>query len=376
MVYFTDQWGLICAVDADDGTEVWNHTLPLDIWASPTVVAGRLYVGDIAGNFVCLDAGNGAEVWNRSFENGEVYSSAMVHNGRVLVGTGIGETLECLDATTGDTIWTFEAGEEVYSSAAVDGDRLYIHAWPHLWCLPWDDPDGSGTVTPEETIWSFETHDEQGGSSPVVAGDRVVVGSDVGKLFCVDKADGNEVWHLPMPAFVYASPAVAGGRVYVGSTAGRLVCVGTPTQPRLYTTLVPEATTVHGGQGIKLDVTVLDADGNPGGDAFMYYSATHGTLQAEFGTVVEGRFDNYWTAPDVGATTYVTISATGELPGVEVVPHEVLLTVEPAEELPAPEVPTLSHPYLTAGVIAMAVVNLLLVLMVVSGRRRAREVVP
>jgi hypothetical protein len=179
-----------------------------------------------------------------------------------------------------------------------------------------------------------------------------------------------------MPAFVYASPAVAGGRVYVGSTAGRLVCVGSPTQPRLYTTLVPEATTVHGGQGIKLDVTVLDIDGTPGGDAFMQYSATHGTLQAEFGTVVEGRFDNYWTAPDVGTTTYVTISATGELPGVEVVPHEILITVEPAEELPAPEVPTLSHPYLTAGVIVMAAINLVLVLMVVSGRRRAREVVP
>ncbi|NIP37110.1 MAG: PQQ-binding-like beta-propeller repeat protein, partial [Thermoplasmata archaeon] len=320
-----------------------------------------------------LDAENGDEVWNRTFEGGEIYSSALVHNGRVLLGTGILKTLECLDASSGETIWTFEVAEEIYSSAAVVGDRIYIHAWPNLWCIPWDDPDGNGTMTPEDALWSFTTHDEQGGSSPVVADGRVVVGSDAGELFCLDADDGEEVWSLPMPAFVYASPAVASGRVYVGSTAGRLVCVGSPLQPRLYTTLIPEATTVSGGQGIKLDVTVLNAEGQPGGDAFMHYSATHGTLQAEFGTVVEGRFDNYWTAPDVGTTTYVTISATGELPGVEVVPHEVQITVEPAEELPAPEVPTLSHPYLMAAVIGMVVLNLILAIMIVSGRSRTRE---
>jgi outer membrane protein assembly factor BamB len=374
MVYFSDQWGFVCAVDADDGSEVWNYTLPLDIWASPTVVAGRLYVGDIAGNYVCLDADTGEQVWNRTWSGSEIYSTALVHNGRVLVGTGIGETLECLDAATGDTIWTFEAGEEIYSSAAVVGDRLFIHAWPHIWCLPWDDPDDDGTILPEDAIWKFETHDEQGGSSPVVAGDRLVVGSDVGRLFCLETATGEQVWNLSMPAFVYASPAVAGGRVYVGSTAGRLVCVGVPTQPRLYTTLVPEATMVYGGQGIKLDVKVLDGNGQPGGDAFMQYSATHGTLQAEFGTVVEGSFDNYWTAPDVGTTTYVTITATGELPGKEVVPHEIQITVEPAEEPPAPEVPTLSHPYLLAAVIGMAIINLVLAVLIVQGRRKAREV--
>ncbi len=376
MVYFTDQWGVIWAVDANTGEEVWNHTLTFDIWASPTVVAGRLYVGDIGGDLVCLDAADGSEVWNRTFFGGEIYSTVVIENGRVLLGTGIGRTLECLDAATGDTIWTFAGGEEVYSSVAISGTHLYTHSWPHLWCLPLDDPDGNGTIMPEEAVWSFDTREVQGGSSAVVAGDRLVVGSDVGALYCLDSGTGEQVWNLSIPDFVYASPAVAGGRVYVGSTSGRLLCVGTPLQPRLYATLLPETTTVSGGQGIELDVTVLDVDGNPGGDAFMYYSATHGTLQAEFGTVVEGRFDNYWTAPDVGTTTYVTITATGELPGVEVVPFEVQITVEPAEELPTPEVPALSHPYLLAGVATMVVVNLALVLMIVQGRRGAREVVP
>jgi len=376
MVYFTDQWGMVCAVDAEDGSEVWNYSLPLDIWASPTVVAGRLYVGDIAGNFMCLDAATGDEVWNRSWSGEEVYSTALVHNGRVLIGTGIGETVECLNAVTGETVWTFEAGEEVYSSLAVVGNRLYVHAWPHIWCIPWDDPDSDGTILPEDAHWKFKTHDEQGGSSPVIAGDLLVVGSDVGKMFCLRADTGEHVWNVSLPAFVYASPAVAMGRVYVGSTAGRLVCVGVPSMPRLYTTLIPERAEVNGGDGIKLGVTVLDGNGQPGGDAFMQYSATHGTLQAEYGTVVEGAFDNYWTAPDVATTTYVTITATGELPGIEVVPYEVQITVEPAEELPTPDVPAIAHPYLLMAVVGMLIVNLLLAFTVINGRRNMRRVVP
>ena len=182
MVYFADQWGVVWALDAATGEEVWNDTLPLDVWASPNVVDGRLYIGDIAGNFRCYDATNGSLVWNRSWDGAEFYSTACVHNGRVLVGTGFHNTLECLDAGTGETIWTFEAFFEVYSSAAVSDGIIYIHSWDFLWALPWDDPDGDGTIAPGEVIWDFQTFDEQGGSSPVVYGDRLVVGSDVGHL--------------------------------------------------------------------------------------------------------------------------------------------------------------------------------------------------
>ena len=80
-VYFADQWGTLCAVDAVTGTERWNDTFPLDIWASPTVVDGRLYIGDISGQFRCYDATTGRELWNRSWGVAEVYSSACVAGG-------------------------------------------------------------------------------------------------------------------------------------------------------------------------------------------------------------------------------------------------------------------------------------------------------
>ena len=53
---------------------------------------------------------------------------------------------------------------------------------------------------------------------------------------------------------------------------------------------------------------------------------------------------------------------------------EIQIKVEPAEEPPTPDVPTLSHPYLMAGVIGMLVVNLVLAVRIVQGRRKAQEV--
>ncbi len=373
-VYFADQWGNVWAVDADTGEEKWNETLPLDIWASPTVVAGLLYVGDIAGNFRCYDATNGDLVWNRTWQEAEIYSTAVVHNGRVLVGTGLHETLECLDAATGETIWTFNAYFEIYSSAAVSDGMVFIHSWDFLWALPWDDPNGDGVISPVEVLWDFQTFDFQGGSSPTVSGDRLVVGSDDGYLFCVESATGEPVWNLSMPDFVYGSPALAMGRVYVGSTGGRVVCVGSPAEPRLYTTIEPSQTVCEGGQSITLDISVLTIDGEPGGDAFMQYTATSGELFASFGTVVEGRFKNYWTAPDVASTTYVTITAEGELPGWDVVGDEIVITVEPAEEPPEPDLPRLAHPYLMAGVLAFVALDAVLAVLIMRGRKRQREV--
>jgi len=374
-VYFTDQWGNVWAVDANTGEEAWNATFPLDIWASPTVVAGRLYVGDIAGNFHCYDAVTGDLVWNRSWHESEIYSTAVVHNGRVLVGTGLHRTLECMDAATGDTIWSFKPDYEVYSTVAVSDGIIYVHTWDLLWAIPWDDPDDNGTIDSSDALWSFQTHDYQGGSSPAISGDRLVVGSDDGHLFCNDIATGEQIWNLSMPDFVYGSPALAMGRVFVGSTGGRVVCVGSPAEPRLYATIEPSQTVCEGGQSITLDISVLTIDGVPGGDAFMQYTATSGELFASFGTVVEGMFKNYWTAPDVATTTYVTIAVEGELPGWDVVGDEVIITVEPAEEPPEPDLPRLAHPYLMAGVLAFVALDAVLASIILRGRKRQREVV-
>jgi outer membrane protein assembly factor BamB len=368
-VYFSDQLGGLWAVDVFTTEVIWNDTYRGELWASPTVVDGRLYLGDILGDFRCYDAMTGEVLWSVQWPGAELYSTPSVADGRVLVGTGALRTLECLDAVTGDPVWTFTPDREVYSSATISEGIVYCHSWERLWALPWDDPDGSGEIEWFEAYWIFETHDTQGGSSPTLAGDRLVVGSDNGHLYCLGMTTGEELWNVSTVGFIYGSPAVAGGRVYFGSTAGRVLCLGRPEVPRLYTTLIPTSTDVTGGLSITIDITVLDGAGDPGGDAFMGYTASDGTLSASFGTVVEGKFRISWTAPDVSSTTTVTIVATGELLGHDIVGDEIVITVAPAEEAPEPDVPAIAHPGLIIGVIAFVILDGLLALAILRGRR-------
>jgi outer membrane protein assembly factor BamB len=369
LVYFGDQSGRFWALNASTGAEAWNRSYDSGIWGSPTVAGGRVYFGDITGGFHCLDATNGTSVWQAQWDGSDVYSSACVQGGRVLISRGLGDVLMCLDAATGDEVWHFSPANHVYASVAVRAGVVYCHSWKYLWAIPWDDPDSSGEITPGEALWSFFTNDTQGGSSPTVSGDRVVVGSDAGRVFCLYTGNGTLAWEAPMPGFVYSSPAVALGRVYIGSTSGKVSCLGSPTTPRVYTKLTPAKTTVSGGQSVTIDITVTDATGAPSGDAFMAYSATGGKLSATFGTVVQGAFRISWTAPAVSSTTIVRISATGSLQGYEVMGDEAAITVTPAAKVVPPKPPRVAHPAVLVGLVAFVAIDSALAIVLIRRRK-------
>jgi outer membrane protein assembly factor BamB len=63
-------------------------------------------------------------------------------------------------------------------------------------------------------------------SSPAVAGNRVFVGSNDGRLYVLDIASGKVVWEYEDGGAIMSSPAIASGRVVFGSSDGRVVCVG------------------------------------------------------------------------------------------------------------------------------------------------------
>jgi outer membrane protein assembly factor BamB len=80
--------------------------------------------------------------------------------------------------------------------------------------------------TDGKELWSLSTRGRVD-SSPVVATDKVVVGSDDGRIYLVNLADGKELWSYEIGQAVESSPAVADGRFVVGSNDGGIYCFGT-----------------------------------------------------------------------------------------------------------------------------------------------------
>src|SRR4029434_3914167 len=57
--------------------------------------------------------------------NGQVFASPAVADGVVFVGS-TGGVFNALRSRTGERLWTFPAGRPIYGEAAIDGDAVYF----------------------------------------------------------------------------------------------------------------------------------------------------------------------------------------------------------------------------------------------------------
>ena len=142
-------------------------------------------------------------------------------NGRaVLLGTDDGELL-AVDAVDGRLLYRVKLGEVVRSSPLPQGDRVYVGAveGKGLGALVALDA-GSG-----KTVWKRKLGPVF--SSPALAGNLVLVGSDDESLHAVDAQTGALAWSRPLSARVRATPAVLGDVAVVGDFKGRVAAVKT-----------------------------------------------------------------------------------------------------------------------------------------------------
>jgi outer membrane protein assembly factor BamB len=243
----------------DNGTLKWRTPVGNEIWASAFIDEGSntVYIGDIVGRFVSIDGTSGAiRRSTKLSEFSESYSSPIERDGIVYVTSGIGNSLMGLDAVTLEERYRFDCGYAAYSTPAISGDRIFFGSFEYTWCVPLNDPDGN--ITAEEVIWSFRTHDFQGGSSPLVMEDAVIIGSDDYHMYCLDKDDGKERYNYTANGYIYSSPAYLEGAVFFGSSDWSIYAVGDPGsgQLQVLVTLDPLETTADGT--VKVSVRVTD----------------------------------------------------------------------------------------------------------------------
>jgi outer membrane protein assembly factor BamB len=192
----------------DGGTVIeptWVGITGDEIYSSPTVSNGMVYVGSVDSHLYAFDAANGKLRWRYRTE-GAVTSSPAIGDGIVFVGSN-DSRVHAVDAMTGQARWTFAAGAALHSSPAVDGGTLFIGCRDHyLYALD--------TLTGNER-WKF-----QGGgwfnSSPTVTGGSVYIGCRDQQVYSVDAKSGVKRWSYRTESTVDSSAAVSGHAVYIG----------------------------------------------------------------------------------------------------------------------------------------------------------------
>jgi outer membrane protein assembly factor BamB len=212
-VYVADSRGVLHAIDLATGRRRWIYQAAEDGFAStPLICGGNVLVGDLAGTLHAVAADSGSKKWTAD-TGAPIHASANAAApgaARIVIANDSGKIL-CLDPD-GKTLWTAQAGDRINSAAAIAGETVYI-AGCDCKLTVLNLSDGKAPLAPVDLS-------AVSGGSPAVINDRVIVGTDAGRVLCLDRADGTLAWsyeQIKDGAMVYASPAVAQGIVVIGA---------------------------------------------------------------------------------------------------------------------------------------------------------------
>ncbi|OAQ51897.1 pyrrolo-quinoline quinone [Natrinema mahii] len=190
----------IAAFDAADGSSEWTYDTERAVRSSPALVDGTVYVGGATP--VALAAEDGAVQWG-----GKGAASLSLRGTRGSVRRQELPPMAPSVAVGDERVVRHDSDERLVALDRSDGSERWRAPLERVESL--SRPAGSTGTVQYASSWS----------SPVIAGDAVVVGTTAG-VVAASLADGSGLWRLSTDSRVVASPAVADGAIVVGDGSG------------------------------------------------------------------------------------------------------------------------------------------------------------
>lgn len=225
--------GKVYSIDLADGRKIWEFDTGDDIEASPLLLDETIYIGSLSGDFFSLDAHSGQVLWKHNIDN-PIYGSAnwaRMPNSQenlILVGS-YDNRMYCFEAETGKLKWTYETDHYINGAPATDGENVvfggcdeYLHIVSVV----------DGTKKGEVWAGSYIA------GSAALVDNRAYLGHYDNKLVCIDIADQKIVWEYEDKEHggpFFSSPAVGKDRILIGSRDGFLHCVNRETGQKIWT---------------------------------------------------------------------------------------------------------------------------------------------
>lgn len=185
--------------------------------------------------------------------------------------------------STNNTIWKFSTDGEIFSSPAITNNRVYVGSDDHrIYCL--DAENGT-------QIWNYTTGGVFHESSPAVFDNRVYMGSTDKQVYCLNASTGTLVWNYTTGGSVISSPAVLGQSLYVGSNDDKVYCLNASTGQHVWNYSTGDSV-ISSPAIAEGRVYVQSRDNkvyclNMSTGAHLWNSSTFGTVPSESSPAVE-----------------------------------------------------------------------------------------
>jgi outer membrane protein assembly factor BamB len=218
------------------------------IVGSPTVAGGVVYIADSRGILHAVDLASGKFKWKYPTENG-FETTPLVAGNRIFLGDLAG-TFHCV-STEGKKLWTIDAQSPIHSSANFINDKVIFGTdGAEIYCL--NAADGS-------QVWIGKSGDRVNSAPAIADGKTYVSGCDA-QLRAIDIKTGNEVFAAELPALAPGSPACLADRLIIGTDRGHVVAMAADGKKTLwdYDKVEGEAM-VHSSPAVADNIAVIGA---------------------------------------------------------------------------------------------------------------------
>lgn len=277
-IYANTGYGLVVAIDAANGVEVWRQDIGVPLRGAPTVADGRVFAITYDNQIFALAAADGAIIWNEVgiSENAGILGAASpaVDGGTVITAYSSGE-LYAMSVENGRTAWTdaltrtgrltaLSTLSDIDGDPVIDRGRVYatshsgrmvaidLRSGERVWernvgssNTPWIAGDYIFVVTVDSEVaclsridgrirWvrqlqRYENQEKRKGlldwTGPTLAGDRLIVTSSHGYALSISPYTGELISGMKMPGGVHTTPIVANETLYVLTDGGKLIAM-------------------------------------------------------------------------------------------------------------------------------------------------------
>ena len=237
-IYIGSLDGNLYCLDASSGTIQWKVATGGVIYATPAVVDNAVFIDPStlgAGTVLKLNAATGAILFNvsvpyshRSYGAGDnMVASPTITNGMVFVRTGL-YTNYALNATTGATIWTYNAVSNE-NTPQQNGGTTQICAMLYKYGVVYlNDFYGVTALNAKNgsIVWQTYLARENIASGLSYSYGRIYTVNENGVLYVLDALNGAKLSFYTFPAQMHSMPIPYNGKLYVATNDWGLYCFG------------------------------------------------------------------------------------------------------------------------------------------------------
>lgn len=181
------------------------------LWAQPVTDGTRLFITSLDHRIFAIDLETYDILWEKKLDGAVPGAPALGADGMLYVGS-LAKKLEKFDPATGDHQTVKDTNNWIWGTPAVDGDNLYF-----------SDVAGyfySYNTQTSEWNWEPVKLDDAITASPLVRENDVLVATESGNIYSVNKADGtSSVWRaIDKKGKAYTTPVQTDDYVLVAYT--------------------------------------------------------------------------------------------------------------------------------------------------------------